>query len=246
MEFYESISNNYDHIFPPNPGQVKFIMHFTDQYSSPTKLLDVGCATGSLALALAEKNVSVWAFDYNAEMVKLAHIKMQRPELTKYPVFEQLDMRIIDQHYQLASFNLLACFGNTLVHLLTDKEILQFLMAAHAVLQKDGKILIQILNYDYIFSEKIKSLPLIDNEHIRFERFYNYPDDATYLDFKTKLTIKSSGKQIINCVRLNPVTKNKMEQVLIKARFQNIQFFGDFNCGPLQSNSLPLIVSAVK
>lgn len=243
MEFYESISNNYDYIFPASQAQVNFISEHADQN---TKVLDVGCATGSLALALAEKSIAVWAFDYDLEMIRIARSKKQKQGLSEFPVFEQLDMREIDSHYPANSFNQVVCIGNTLVHLHSEADILKFLKAAHAVLRENGKITIQILNYNYILSEKISSLPLIDNEHIRFERFYEFPSNQKMINFKTLLTEKANGTTVSNYIQLNPIRKNELEELLLKAGFRNISFYGSFKTEDLQKNSIPLIVVAEK
>jgi 2-polyprenyl-3-methyl-5-hydroxy-6-metoxy-1,4-benzoquinol methylase len=52
MAFYKSIADFYDHIFPLNPAQVGFVKScIPDQGNS--ELLDVGCGSGSLCIALA-------------------------------------------------------------------------------------------------------------------------------------------------------------------------------------------------
>lgn len=244
MEFYESISNSYDFIFPPNPAQVNFILKYSENKTTDIKVLDVGCATGSLALALAEKNISVSAFDYDLEMVRIARAKKQNQGLNEFPIFEQLDMKEIDRHYQVKSFSHVACFGNTLVHLQSEADVYTFLKAAHTILRENGKIMIQILNYDYILSEKIQSLPLIDNEHIRFERNYEFPVNPKLINFKTILTEKTTEKTVSNTVQLNPLRKNDLEKLLQRAGFRNFKFFGSFKAEELQYNSIPLIVVA--
>lgn len=244
MEFYENISKSYDYIFPANPAQVNFIFSVTN--NSNLKILDIGCATGSLALALAEKNISVWAFDYDAEMVKLATEKKQKLKPTGFPVFDQLDMRKIDSKYKAGSFDQVVCFGNTLVHLLSNDDISSVLKAVHTVLRENGKIIIQILNYDYILSEKINSLPLIENEHIRFERYYEFPGNSKLINFKTVLTEKETNNTISNTVLLNPLLKSELEELLVKAGFQKHKFFGSFQSEELLEKSFQLIVVAEK
>lgn len=240
--FYSSIAKYYQHIFPFNPAQVNFLKNVLPYNGA--KVLDVGCAIGDLAFALTHFGFPTWAFDFDGQMIEIAQGSKQEDSM--FPVFEQLDMRLIDQRYPEAYFNTIICFGNTLVHLLRDEDILQFIQAAYQVLSPEGKLTIQILNYEYILDHKMQSLPIIDNEHIRFERSYRFTPNSDLIDFDTELTIKSTAQVIKNTVKLNPIRKNKLQELLAKAGFENIEFFGSFDCAPLQESSLPLIVTCQK
>lgn len=240
--FYSSIAKYYQHIFPFNPAQVNFLKNVLPYNGA--KVLDVGCAIGDLSFALTHFGFPTWAFDFDGQMIEIAQGSKQEDSM--FPVFEQLDMRLIDQRYPEAYFNTIICFGNTLVHLLRDEDILQFIQAAYQVLSPEGKLTIQILNYQYILDRKMQSLPVIDNEHIRFERSYRFTPNSDLIDFDTELTIKSTAQVIKNSVKLNPIRKNKLQELLAKAGFENIEFFGSFDYAPLLESSLPLIVTCQK
>jgi len=240
--FYSSISNHYQDIFPFNPTQIEFLKNVIPYNGA--KILDVGCATGDLAFALTHFGFPIWAFDYDSEMIEIA--KKTKQEDTMFPVFEQLDMRIIDEKYPETYFNTIICFGNTLAHLLTEQDIRKFLQASYKLLLSEGKLTIQILNYNYILNNKIESLPVIENEHIRFERRYSYGNNDTLIDFNTELTIKESDININNSVKINAIRKEKLEEMLLGTGFRNLEYFGSFKGDPLEQTSLPLIVSCQK
>jgi glycine/sarcosine N-methyltransferase len=240
--FYSTIAPHYQHIFPFNPAQIEFLRHVLPYNGA--RVLDVGCATGDLAFALTHFGFPTWAFDYDAQMIETAQKGKQ--EDTLFPVFEQLDMRILDRRYPESFFNTIICFGNTLVHLLTDEDILQFLQAANKTLTTDGTLTIQILNYDFILDQEIKSLPVIENEHIRFERNYEFNTTDSLIDFKTKLTIKNTNQVIHHSVQLNPVRKSKLQELFEETGFVSLEFFGNFAREPLSEKSLPLIVTCRK
>jgi len=240
--FYSSIAKYYQHIFPFNPSQINFLRRVLPYNGA--KVLDVGCAIGELSFALTRFGFPTWAFDFDGEMIEIA--KNTKDEDTMFPVFEQLDMRLIDEHYPESFFETVICFGNTLVHLLTDDDIRKFIQATYKVLSHEGKLTIQILNYQHILENQIKSLPLIDNEHISFERQYVFDKDSEVVDFNTKLTIKSSRQEITNSVKLYAIRQNKLQKLLEEAGFTNLEYFGNFVGEPLQADSLPLIVSCKK
>ncbi len=240
--FYTGISKYYRHIFPANPEQVRFLSKVLPYNGA--KVLDVGCAIGDLSFALTRFGFPIWAFDFDAEMIEMA--QNEKPENTMFPVFEQLDMRLMGGHYPESFFDTVICFGNTLVHLLNDDDIRQFLHGAYKVLAPEGKLTIQILNYQHILDNHIKSLPLIDNEHISFERYYVFEDDTDLIDFNTKLTVKSTGQEIVNSVKLYAIRQNRLQELLEEAGFGSFEFYGNFKAEPLTNNSLPLIVTCQK
>jgi SAM-dependent methyltransferase len=240
--FYTSISKYYQQIFPFNPAQISFLKQVLPYNGA--KVLDVGCAIGDLSFALTRFGFPIWAFDFDAEMVEIA--QNAKPEDTMFPVFEQLDMRLIGEHYPESFFNTVICFGNTLVHLLNNDDILKFAQGAYKLLAPEGKLTIQILNYQYILDDQIKLLPLIDNDHISFERNYTFGEGSDLIDFNTKLTVKSTGQEITNSVKLYAIRQNKLQELLEEAGFRSCEYFGSFKAEPLTKTSLPLIVACQK
>lgn len=240
--FYTSIAPYYQHIFPFNPAQIEFLKHVLPYNGA--RVLDVGCATGELAFALTHFGFPTWAFDFDDQMVQIA--RKTKQEDSMFPVFEQLDMRQIDERFPEAYFDTVICFGNTLVHLLCDDDICKFIQSAFKVLSPEGKLTIQILNYHHILENQIRSLPLIDNEHIRFERNYEFESGSELIDFNTKLTVKSTGQEIKNSTKLYAIRKDKLQELLAEAGFSSIEFFGNFNREPLPPTSLPLVLTCQK
>jgi SAM-dependent methyltransferase len=240
--FYTSIAPHYQHIFPFNPAQIEFLKHVLPYNGA--RVLDVGCAAGELAFALTHFGFPTWAFDFDPQMIQLA--QKNKSEDTMFPVFEQLDMLTIAERFPESYFDTVICFGNTLVHLLSDADIQQFVNAAFKVLTSEGKFAIQILNYRHILENQVKSLPLIDNEDIRFERNYEFNDNSELIDFDTKLTVKSTGQEIKNSTQLYPITQQKLQKFLEEAGFVAIEFFGSLNREPLTDKSLPLVVVCQK
>lgn len=240
--FYTSIAPHYQHIFPFNPAQIEFLKYVLPYNGA--RILDVGCATGELAFALTHFGFPTWAFDYDAQMIQLA--QKNKSEDSMFPVFEQLDMLGIGEHFPESYFDTVICFGNTLVHLLTEDDIQKFLEAAFKLLAPEGKITVQILNYQHIIDHQVKSLPLIDNENIRFERNYEFTGNSDLIDFNTLLTIKATGQEIKNSTKLYALRKEKLENLIEKTGFTSLEFFGGFNREPLTDTCLPLVLSCTK
>lgn len=236
MNFYQSIHRYYDHIFPLNRQQIDFTVKEIPEGSA---LLDVGCASGNLAIALAEKSFRVWAIDLDQGMVEAAQTKVEGNN----PEIRQANMLAIDKLYCPGQFDAVLCYGNTLVHLTENEQVEKFFASVYHLLKPGGKLLFQVLNYEMILRQKPQSLPLIANDVIRFERQYGYSENGL-IDFETILTIKSTGEQLHNVVSLNPLTKKQLEGMLQKSSFQNLRFFGNFQSDALLETSLPMVCVA--
>lgn len=85
-------------------------------------------------------------------------------------------------------------------------------------------------------------LPLIENEKIRFERYYTLKDKEVI--FKTKLNIKETGEELNGQVNLFPIRKEGLEKALRNAGFKNFTYYGGFGKKDFDIDSMPLIVVA--
>ncbi|GKX29524.1 SAM-dependent methyltransferase [Vallitalea longa] len=240
MKFYESISQSYDKIFPLKESMVKYVLNNIadcDKY----KLLDIGCATGHLDGAIAEKGIEVVGIDLNSQMIEYA-IDNYRYKNLKFYV---MDMLKINKIFETDSYDMVTCFGNTLVHLTNEKEIYQALKSIRDVMKDEGKLLIQILNYRYILDNSIKELPIIENQFIKFERFYSEQIRDERLIFETRLTIKKTGEVISNEIYLYPLLKEQLIGYLQDLGFGDIKVYKNFDKESYSYNHLPLIVEGV-
>lgn len=236
MEFYQSISTYYEHIFPLNPVQLEFVKNcFRDL--SKLSALDIGCGTGSLTFELAKSFQSVTAIDLDEEMLKKA-LKKKQSNIR----YQKLNMLEIDHEFGKNSLDAVICFGNTIVHLKNADQVEHFFKQVKNVLRKEGKFLFQIINYDRIIDQEVKGLPTIENDAINFLRNYNYHPQKNIIDFETILTIKSSGKEIKNTIPLYPLRKSEIESFLNSAGFSEIHFYGNFKKDSLSKKSIPLVV----
>ncbi|NOU60744.1 class I SAM-dependent methyltransferase [Marinifilum caeruleilacunae] len=241
MDFYQSISKYYHHIFPLNKMQISFIENSHSKPSSALSVLDIGCAIGDLSLELANSYQKVTGIDLDKGMIDQA---IEKGKNMKHLSFCLQNMLELETAFGKEAFDTIACFGNTLVHLNSEEEILLFFKNAKSVLKEEGKLLFQIINYDRIIDQNINHLPTIENDTIRFERNYTYHPEKGKVDFETILTIKESNSKIKNCIELMAIKKSTLTQMLQNAGFNHISFYGNFKREPLTENSMPLIVEA--
>lgn len=238
MSFYQSIADYYEEIFPLNRAQPEFIqMAFGS--SEKLSLLDVGCGTGSLSIELDKIFKAVTAIDLDKAMLKKA-IKKDPGKIN----WKVMDMLKIENEFGKNAFNAVVCFGNTLVHLSDSDQILDFLKQTRSVLKSNGKFLFQIINYDRIIDRYIDGLPTIENQFIRFTRKYDFHHSTNSLDFRTTMLIKETGKEISNIIKLYPIRRSEIDELLERAGFSSWQYFGNFKRERLTGYSQPLICEA--
>lgn len=235
--FYKSISQVYDYIFPQNKAQLDFISRIKEIHSDE-KILDIGCATGSLTELISRYTVNVTGIDLDADLLKVAVGKY--PELK----FKQKNMLNINKDFPLEHFDRVISFGNTLVHLSSREEVVHFFNSVYNSLKNGGLFIVQIINYNRIIQEEIKELPLIDNEFINFKREYKLYDG--WLDFITTLDIKKSGQRINNSLPLLALTEEEIRKITYDTGFRELKFYGNLQGDPLLKTSIPLLFSCIK
>jgi len=240
MNFYQSIADYYEQIFPLNKMQIDFVRKAIND-SEKKSLLDIGCGTGSLSIELSKVFKKATAIDLDISMIEKA-LEKEHPKVN----FRVMNMLDIEQVFGQHSFAAIICFGNTVVHLNSMESILDFFIQSRSVLKENGKLLFQLINYDNIINNSINGLPTIENDAIKFVRNYTYHPEKNMIDFETKLTIKKSKQQIENTIQLYPLRKAEIEDLLLQACFSDWKFYGNFKRDELNENSIPLVVEVVK
>ena len=239
--FYKNLAPVYQYVFPVMEKGNFLFNHFKNN----KVILDVGCSDGRVALALAEKdlNYEIIGIDLSQDLIEVAK------DVTKnnsHVSIRNMNMLDVGQDYSTNYFDGIYCIGNTIVHLNDEKEITEALTSFNRVMKVDGRLIIQILNYDLILRDQIKELPLIDNENVRFEREYNFID-AQHMQFNASLTLKKDGEQRLTAnTMLYPITKDSLERCLHISGFEDLVWYSDFKASNYDPEKLTLIVVATK
>lgn len=240
MKLYEEISKYYDYIFPTGKAQVNFLSKLIGD--TPKDILDIACGTGGYSLELAKQGNKVTAIDLDDNMVEELKTKALESNLN----INGLTGNMLELNYILNSqYDFAFCIGNSLVHLDGEKEIEIFLKGVKAILKKDGKLAIQIINYDRVLSQNVASLPTIENAEVglKFERIYRYDKDANKVFFKTILEV--DGKELENEIPLYPLLSHELIRLLHEAGYREIKLYGDFKESEFQKDdSYALVVVA--
>jgi glycine/sarcosine N-methyltransferase len=232
MSFYEEISKYYDYIFPVGEAQIKLIERTAGE--PPRRLLDIACGSGGYSIELAKKGYEVTAVDLDTQMVNELKKKVSRQGLSISALqgnMLELD-KILGSKYDVAF-----CIGNSLVHLEGDEEIGMFLNQVRNLISESGSIVIQIINYDRVLENNVRSLPTIENREIglKFQRIYGYDSDRNKILFKTIL--EAEEKKLENEIELYPLLSKTLVELLRNSGFSEIKLYGDFKGSEFDKNS---------
>lgn len=230
---YNQFVQYYDSIFPLHKVQTDFVKRHS---IAKNRYLDIGCGTGALAASLVSEFSEVVAMDYSSEMVEVASKR------TNQVSYSQGDMRSFKETVS-GNFDLISCFGNTLVHLSSAEEIGNFFKDVKSKLSDGGGFLFQIVNFDRVLEKRPKQLAQIDNGKICFTRMYHC-DTLPHVRFETELLIKESGNVIKGEVPLFGVKSEMVKKLLLENGFEVVCFYGSFNDAVFEGDSAALIVRA--
>ena len=240
MSFYQQLSNYYDQLFPASPAQINLI----EKYSSPNaRILDIAAGTGNQALLLARNGYGVTATDNSEEMINKIKEKSQSNNIPIQAfVLEMENIQTIT-----SSFDVIVCIGNSLSHITSISLISQTIEDIEKLLESDGTLIIQIVNYDRVMKESIHKLPVIETTTgLTFERTYEFEQDQ--IQFHGLLTVDVNGERthFENKVALYPLQSFELVSILQNAGFSEISLYGDYQENEFTSSSPAIVVVAKK
>lgn len=240
---YSGMANYYDEIFPIDDAVISFIEKESVKSPYHNTALDIGCGTGNLSFELKKNFSSVTGVDLDGNMIAKAIEKAVQRE--KRIDFRVMDMTTIASNFSAHSFDLVACFGNTLVHLKDLEQINDFFQQVKIVLKSGGLFLLQILNYDHIIEHGINELPLLETSRLSFRRKYIFTPGESRILFETTVNIKGGSSPVTDRVILFPMRRKMLENYLYEAGFSNVEIFGGFDGHPLGSTDMVLIATGI-
>jgi len=242
MGFYEQISRYYDYIFPASQDSLNFYKGLFKKHDVHS-VLDVACGTGNYLVAFSQWGMDAMGVDLDPAMVAAAKQKAQDTG-TGFPVMEA-DMRNLGKEVQ-RPFQAVICMGNSFAHLSSITDMEKAAAGFAEITEKNGLLIIQIVNYDRVLKDKVTELPTIENQeaNLRFVRKYKYDAGKNLIHFQTHLQVGDEEYQ--NSIPLYPLQKDDLESIMKKAGYRQIEFYGNFKGGPWNDRSFATIATGIR
>lgn len=140
--FYRAIAPWYDLEFDEFDADIDLYRGYAAIVGSP--ILELGCGTGRLLVALARDGYDVAGVDSSMDMLERAAARVKSERL-EHVALHRLDMRELgglpNEHYRLVF-----CAVNSFLHLESRPDQLAALEAAHRVLHQRGILVIAVLH----------------------------------------------------------------------------------------------------
>lgn len=231
---YNPLAAAFDKIFPVDSETVAFALR---QFPNGP-ILDLACGSGGYAVELAKRGMQVVGIDLADEMILASRLRAKREGV-------DVDFRVGDMASDLGEnrYAGVLFIGNSLVHAKDRFTIRWILSSVRKALRNEGTLVLQILNYDRIQDEHIRSLPLIEQDGIRFERRYEEMGDV--LSFVT--TLDAGPLHVQNAVPLIPLSSDELLHILKETGWTEIALHDDFTDEPFDpAETFALVVTAKK
>ena len=211
------------------------------------RVLDSACGTGQHALALARRGYEAAGADLSPRMIEQARARAGEAGLAVPFVVAGLgELRAAFSE----SFDAVLCLGNSLPHLLTPAAVQAALRDFAAVLRPGGIAVIQNRNYDRVWGERERFMPLQQRREEGAEwLFFRFMDfhEAT-LTFNVVTLQRQRQDEAwtyrVGSTELQPLFQRELAAWLPAAGF-GAQFYGSYSSAPFDAElSGDLIVVA--
>ena len=223
--FYDALAVDYDLMtgFTKRFVLEKPFFHMLmDKYKIHTAF-DAGCGTGFHSLLLAQMGVNVSAVDASPEMVRRLQLHAEEMKLvlkTFVARFEDLPQVVHEK------FDLVLCMGNSLAHILIEQDMLAVLKNFRGLLECDGVLFFQILNYDRILSRRERIQSKKETAAKTFVRSYEYDEQRILFNVQTTEKSNEGTKEKQQTIPLRPWLREELAELLQRAGFTTVHSYG--------------------
>ncbi|MFH1743794.1 MAG: class I SAM-dependent methyltransferase [bacterium] len=234
-KFYDKLADRYDALINWR-NRVKREKPFFDHLLRErlaTTILDCGCGTGEQAIFWADEAYRVMAIDPSPRMIDIAKTKAAEQDIEVD--FRVLAMEDLDGKIH-GTFDLAACLGNTLVHILDDSSLRRTAEALRSVVKPGGLLTLHLLNYTRILNFNDRFFPSrhgeLGNEEYVFVRFYDFGPTRLTFNMLTLHREKTGWTMDISHTPHYPWQEPEVRQALEKAGFEEVISYGGFDFAP--------------
>ena len=243
QEFFDELSTQYDSMIPFEKAiELKKKTFKNLLKGSYTTIADIGCGTGSDSIALAEMGYKVKSFDPSFQMLEKAKLNAKNRGLALDSY--QFGTSQIPDDFN-GKFDIVISIGNTFANI--ERESFQSsIKKCYDLLNEQGSLFIQVLNYKLIIKEKKRIVNITESEKHFFIRFYDFEKDK--INFNILKFSKANPKENnLITTTIHPYTAKDFNNSLLEAGFKSVKIIGDLNGAEFDENiSKDLFIKAAK
>jgi len=238
-EFFNQLADDYDAMIDFEnslKNKSRTLINFispSDKYA-----LDLGCGTGADSIAISKVGLKVDAVDHSKGMLVEA-IKNAKTFKTK---INFIHVGLSEFTIKNKSYDVIVSLGNTMANL-NRMDLGVLLKKLHNYLNKDGKIVIQIINYVKLPSSGTYILNTFENDSVSIIRKYNIKADR--IDFIIDKINKGNNKESQIITKLYPHSEDDFKQLASESEFR-MESYGNLNKSHFVAKESPNLVVVLR
>jgi ubiquinone/menaquinone biosynthesis C-methylase UbiE len=194
--------------------------------SGPQSVLDLGCGTGTLCCALAERGHRVTGVDPAAAMLNVARRKPHGEQV------EWVESTAQSFRSQMR-FDRIVMTGHAFQTLLTDDDILAALETMHVHLSSGGRVAFETRNptVDWVaeWAGRQRSIHMPSGEEI-VETLEVAEKDGEFISFQTSYRLQRETLTTMSTLRF--ATRDQVESLIARAGLAVREVLGDWDASP--------------
>ena len=235
QDFYTEILEYYDELFPLKEEVIHFFLKLLQEQQTSLqvqpvplcRLLNIGCATGSLENRLSGYAMDITGIDKNPRMIETANRRMKKKSSTLR--FFEMSALEMGRFLKKGSFHIISCMDNMIPFISDEILLRKFFHDCYELLSPEGKFIIQNVNFDCIQHLHQTNLPDLSSVRVTLQRSLIPSDNGQYLlDAALEL---GSGRKISlqKSTMLFPATTANLESYAEEAGFTASEIYSDFS-----------------
>lgn len=243
MNAVQNVIEYYDELYPVTESQKKFYNNLIENYTKPVKFLRVGCGTGYFEHLLARDGHDVTGIEFCKELLESANLK-RRNQLMSIRFFQMTTLEMT-RFLGKGFYNVISCLHDRIIFIHDQTLIRKFFFDCKQLLTENGKLILQLYNYDAFRNDSLMRLP--DKESIRSKLY-------------TEVLTRENGEQVLNqeietgSGRILPVVEDELVYTIgteeikrdaLEAGFTSCEFYADYDMSPLTAES-PKLVAVIQ
>lgn len=229
IELYDEFADYYDLMvdWQSRLDSESAFLHSVIDTAGAKRVLDLACGTGMHSILFARWGLDVVAADPSESMLTKARANAMEAGVK----VDFIQAGFGEMAVYGRDFDVVFCLGNSLPHLISAHELSDALRDVYQVLRPGGVFLTQNRNYDKVWAEKNRFMPVDaverDGKEIIFFRLLDF--HAELITFNIVTLVKQAGKwsYAVRSTKHRPVFRRDLEDILVNAGFSAPRFFGD-------------------
>lgn len=240
METIQNLVEYYDELFPVTQAQYDFYTGLMEEFQKPVKFLTIGCGTGVMENYLAKQMTDVTGLETIKDLLESATRK-HRTQLMSLRFFKMSTIEMV-RFLGKNFYNVISCLNDRIIFI-HDKILLRkFFFDCKQLLAKDGKIILQLSNYNLYKNKSSSVMPEISSVRVSLSSKLEYVNDEEYAFSRNIKTGSGKILPVYQKASVYPIVPLEIEDFAKEAGFTSIEYFADFEKNPFTPQSPSMVV----